>query len=364
MDETLDLPPSNGDKVSRTAIIALAAIGLLEFGAVAVHYVQSYRAAHPPKPAAVVPAATPVATAAPSASAAPAAAAAASTPASPADRVLQEATSLRERGDNANALARLQDAERLDPKNANVFAEMAMVYESMQQLDRANDYWRKIQELGPSAGALYQLADTRLKMGVAAPSAPPAAAGPGLVGASPLDAGTARDDADGIPDGSTFGITETTITDNNDPDAETNVTLRVAVKARPQTPIDHTKVKIQVYFYDTINNKDVVLTDADVSYEWVTPNHDWKGTNPEVLAVTYVRPKNRAGTSESAISAAAAAVTPGKKGSSRRKDDTSGKRKYSGYIVRVYYNDQLQAVRAEPTKLLNLFPPPFTAPSQ
>jgi hypothetical protein len=32
--------------------------------------------------------------------------------------------------------------------------------------------------------------------------------------------------------------------------------------------------------------------------------------------------------------------------------------------VRIYYNDQLQAVRADPTKLLNLFPPPFTAPSQ
>ena len=35
-------------------------------------------------------------------------------------------------------------------------------------------------------------------------------------------------------------------------------------------------------------------------------------------------------------------------------------RQYAGYQVRVYYNDQLQDVRAEPTKLLNLFPPPLT----
>ena len=42
----------------------------------------------------------------------------------------------------------------------------------------------------------------------------------------------------------------------------------------------------------------------------------------------------------------------------------SGPRQYLGYIVRVYYEDQLQAVRAEPTRLLNLFPPPFTAPPQ
>ena len=42
----------------------------------------------------------------------------------------------------------------------------------------------------------------------------------------------------------------------------------------------------------------------------------------------------------------------------------SGPRQYLGYIVRVYYQDQLQAVRAEPNRLLNLFPPPFTVPPQ
>src|SRR5438034_389148 len=42
----------------------------------------------------------------------------------------------------------------------------------------------------------------------------------------------------------------------------------------------------------------------------------------------------------------------------------SGPRQYLGYIVRVYYKDQLQAVRADPARLLNLFPPPVTAPPQ
>jgi len=32
--------------------------------------------------------------------------------------------------------------------------------------------------------------------------------------------------------------------------------------------------------------------------------------------------------------------------------------------VRIYYNDQLQDKRAEPNKLLTLFPAPFTAPPQ
>ena len=72
------------------------------------------------------------------------------------------------------------------------------------------------------------------------------------------------------------------------------------------------------------------------------------------------------------MSAAAAVITPGstKKKSSTKKEPSAeqasegGHRKYLGYIVRIYYLDQLQAVRADPTKLLNLFPPPFTAPSQ
>ena len=153
-------------------------------------------------------------------------------------------------------------------------------------------------------------------------------------------------------------------TDTPDPEAETNMKLKISVKARPGAPIDHTKVKIQVFFYDT------VLTDADVSYEWLTPNHDWKETNPEVLAVTYLRAKNKTVSADAALADAAASVTPtaaNRKKAPPKKDPAAdlgdgGQRKYLGYIVRIYYNDQLQAVRADPTRLLNLFPPPFTAP--
>jgi hypothetical protein len=269
-------------------------------------------------------------------------------------------------------LARLQEASQRDPKNASVLAEMATIYESISLLDRSNETWRKIEEIGPSAGAFYELAEMKLKTGVAA--SPASTAGSVAPAASPQETGAAHNEAEGIPDGSTFGITEVTATDTPEPDAETNMKLRIAVKARPSTPVDHTKVKIQVFFYDTMDNKEVVLTDADVSYEWLTPHHDWKDTNPEVLAVTYLRTKDKANSSEAALSAAASAINPSapakKKSPSKKTDGASetagesGHRKYLGYIVRVYYNDQLQAVRADPTKLLNLFPPPFTAPAQ
>jgi tetratricopeptide (TPR) repeat protein len=384
--EELISPTPPPDRMFRIAVWLVAIFGAAELAGLGVFYAKKWRAeyvaAHPKvtapavTPAPSAPAVAEKTTTAPETTTTTAPATTTqSTPSaaalSVAEKLLKEATELRDKGDTTNALARLQDAAQRDPKNANVLAEMAMIYESIQLYERSNETWKKIVEIGPSAGPLYELADMKLKTGVT----PPASAttttttGPGLAGSSPLDAGTTRSDAEGIPDGSTFGITEVTATDAPDADAETNMKLKISVKARPNTPLDHTKVKIQVFFYDTVEDKDVVLTDADVSYEWLTPHHDWKANNPEILAVTYLRPKNKT-SSDAALAAAAASVTP--PGTSKKKapatkppasDSTEGgHRKYLGYIVRIYYNEQLQAVRADPTKLLNLFPPPLTAP--
>jgi hypothetical protein len=284
-----------------------------------------------------------------------------------ADRLLKEATAARESGDTVDALSRLNDAAQRDPKNAEVLAEMAMIYESIQNFDRSAETWRRVQQIGPSAGPLYELADMKLKTGV--PAAPGAASGSALDAGRPataLDALSVRSSVEGIPAGSTLGITEVTASETPDPDSETNLMLRIAVKKRPSAVIDHTKVKIQVFFYDTVGDNDIKLTDADVSYEWLTPNHDWADSNSETLAVTYIRPKTKAKSAESDLAAAAAAVNPAKKGKPLKASSPpeAGTRKYLGYIVRVYYNDQLQDKRAEPTKLLTLFPAPFNAPPQ
>jgi hypothetical protein len=275
------------------------------------------------------------------------------------DQLLEEVTALRDRGDTANALTRLQQALERDPKNVRVLEETAKIYESIQNFDRSNETWRKIQDIGPSAGAAFELAARRLKLG--APT--PAAVEPGLPGPSHLEIGTSSTEQNTIQEGSSLGITETTATETPDPEADTNLTLRIGVKKQPNTQIDHTKVKIQVYFYDTVDDKDVKLTDAEVTYEWLTPRHDWATSDPEILAVNYIRPKNSLMSPEAALSAAAAAVKPGKKSQPSKPGAPleSGRRKYLGYIVRVYYHDQLQAVRAEPSRLLKLYPPSSTA---
>jgi tetratricopeptide (TPR) repeat protein len=274
--------------------------------------------------------------------------------------LIADAGELNKSGDTANALNRLEQVTARNPKNAQAYSEMAKIYESIQNYARSNEMWRKVQEIGPPAGANYDLALLRLKQGAAVTaSATPAAPPPG-----PVDASVSRGVTDGVPDGSTFGISEVTATETPDPEADTNLMLRIGVKKRPSTVIDHTKVKIQVYFYDTVDDKDIKLTDAEVNYEWLTPNHDWAQSNPEVLAVTYLRSKNKALTQEAALSATAETINPAKKGKPvKSPEPDAGRRKYLGYIVRIYYNDKLQAVKADPTKLLNLFPPPSTAAS-
>lgn len=89
------------------------------------------------------------------------------------DQLRREGIELRDRGDTTNAIERLQEALDSEPNNAAVLAELAKTYDLMQLYDRANEIWRKLQEMGPSAGAAYELADRRLKLGVPTPAAAP-----------------------------------------------------------------------------------------------------------------------------------------------------------------------------------------------
>lgn len=363
----------SGPRTDKSFNIGLGMVILVaaaEIGAVAVHYLGAMRPAHVSVAPAEVPA--PLPSAAPSA---PPVALSVSSPvaaltpptnvSSEIDRLTKQAQAARETGDTVNALARLQDAAQRDPKNAEVLAEMAMIYESTQNFDKSAETWRRVQDIGPSAGPLYDVADTKLKTGVPT-STSNAAAAPAPTAIAKLDVTAPRGTVEGIPTGSTLGISEVAASETPDPDSETNLMLRISVKKRPNAVIDHTKVKIQVFFYDTVGDNDIKLTDADVSYEWLTPNHDWAGSNSETLAVTYIRPKSKSNKAESDLAAAAAAINPAKKGKPMKATPPaeSGVRKYLGYIVRVYYNDQLQDKRADPTKLLTLFPAPFTAPPQ
>jgi hypothetical protein len=190
-----------------------------------------------------------------------------------------------------------------------------------------------------------------LKVGVPAPPAVEP-------GGAPAETDVpSRKDVGGNADGPIMGISDVKTKETPDPETETNLALEIGIKKQPGAVIDHNKVKILVFLYDVVNDKDIKLTDADVSNEWLTSKHDWSDTNPEVLLVRYVRAKTGGALSESSLSEAAAKVRPGQKSRGSKGSADIGQRKYLGYIVRVYYGDDLQAVQAEPARLLQQFPP-------
>ncbi|PYK09568.1 MAG: hypothetical protein DME65_11635 [Verrucomicrobia bacterium] len=89
------------------------------------------------------------------------------------DQLKREGIELRDRGDTTNAIERLQEALDSEPNNAAVLVELAKAYDLAQLYDRANEVWHKLQEMGPAAGAAYELADRRLKLGGPTPAAAP-----------------------------------------------------------------------------------------------------------------------------------------------------------------------------------------------
>jgi len=111
------------------------------------------------------------------------------------DQLKREGIELRDRGDTTNAVERLREALDSDPNNAAVLTELAKTYDLIQLYDRANEVWRELQKMGPSAGAAYELADRRLKLGPPTAPAAPMATAPDSssreVSASPY--GTAAD---------------------------------------------------------------------------------------------------------------------------------------------------------------------------
>ena len=246
--------------------------------------------------------------------------------------LVDQARALRERGDTSTALTRLREAQTISPNQALIISELAITYEKMGLTDKAMEQWRRIYEMGESAGIYFSAADAKLKAVEAqaqASSAPMTAAA----------AGTPKE-ADGIQPGSQLGLGEISLEEQADPQASKKFSLKIPIKARPNSKIDVADVVIQVFFYDMLDEKDVVQTNATVNYRWSTTPPTWQEDDIEILNVEYLQSQPDA-----------------------RARKAAEQRKYFGYVVRVYYKKELQDMRAEPVKLLKQYPPPLTLDS-
>ncbi len=134
----------------------------------------------------------------------------------------------------------------------------------------------------------------------------------------------------GVSYNPTLAITETTFSQIADSNAQEHFVLKIGVKPAPKTENGHV-VRISVSFYDLTNDNKFVSTNAQVGYNWLTPNRDWTDATPKFIAANYVRPKVQPPPAEA--------------------------RHYGGFLVRVYFDGKLQDTRASSPELLKLFRP-------
>jgi len=238
--------------------------------------------------------------------------------------VVTTAKEIRGMSDMQGALEMLKRADALTPDHPAIIAEIAQTYEQMGVATKATDSWRRIQLLGETnAGSFYQLASRRLGAGPAAMSAPLAMPGAnGLEGEKNLRLGACQVARD-------FSV-------NNGE----RYTVRVPISRAGSQPVDGKAVNLEVFFFDRVNGAQVAQSIAPEPVEtWQSAPVDWSGSGEETLDVVYHLP---------ALSAA--------------EIQQHGRRSYYGYMLRLYYNNKLQDVAAEPRDLLEFGSTPGAAP--
>ncbi len=259
-----------------------------------------------------------------------------------AQRLFAESDASFRLGDYEKALATLDQVEALMPGDPSVLLRRSQILEKLDQPAEAVMALEEVLKIPglppeiriPAEKKLNQLADA---LGAAAPQTK-AQTGMQTAYADPAGA-EVREDT-GLQPGASLGIVDARLRDS-----KAGVkSLRVAVKSRPDSAIKVQDVKIYIYFYEENEDGEVLITESKVRTEWLSPPIDWAANEPELLDGQYILPESGQPGSSTANGA------PG--------------RKYHGYVVAVYYNDELQDFRSEPSKLVKDFPLPLYLPKE
>ena len=239
------------------------------------------------------------------------------------DYVVTTAKEIRGLSDMQGALEMLKRADQLNPDHPAVIAELAQTYEQMGVTDKATDNWRRIQLLGETrAGSFFALAARRLGAGPAATASP-------LVNSAAIAEGEKRLRLGACQ------VVRDFATNNGE-----RYVLRVPIVRAGSQTVDGQAMDLEVFFFDRVNGKRVAQSIAPEPVEtWQSSPVDWSGGVEETLDVIYHLPP----------------LSPAE-------IQQHGQRTYYGYMLRLYYNNKLQDVAAEPRDLLEFGSPPGAMP--
>lgn len=235
--------------------------------------------------------------------------------------MLQQGRTLRDRGDTSNALLRFREAQAVEPQSPQVISEIAVTLEKMGLPEKAAENWKRVFDMGESAGVYFSAAEAKMRAAVMTTRG----------GLEQPARDTSVQSGGGTAATATFGIGGVESEDQHDPKSLRRIVVRVPIQLRLKTKINVKDLVIQVIFYDQLDDKPL-RTNANVNNRWSTAPVDWREDEVEVLEVEYNQP------------------LPDPREPKREN------RNYYGYLVRVYYKDELQATRAEPSELGQRFP--------
>jgi hypothetical protein len=119
-------------------------------------------------------------------------------------------------------------------------------------------------------------------------------------------------------------ITELTEAEEKGPRGETYIVAKIGLA--PRTIAKKENVEIRVVFFDVDANNEMRPTDAQVTYQWITPERDWSDPSAKYLVATYLKHQ-----------------------SSRRAIEPL---RYGGFVVRVYSDGKLQDEHSKPETLI------------
>ncbi|MDD5260671.1 MAG: hypothetical protein PHD76_02380 [Methylacidiphilales bacterium] len=227
-------------------------------------------------------------------------------------RLNDEAQRFRRNGDFALADAALKQAMELDGNHPQTLANFAMLEEARGNSSRALAYWTAIIKLGDSAGKTIQLARER---------------------ASLIEEKTRLEEEARLREKLVLNLKRMIILDNvktyPDPLPETPVEIQkdfYLKRSNKTLKVDPGKLKIQLFFYNRVG--DNKLVPAKIEARFLSNPPDWSSGDTEILRARYF-PMPKGGAEKSF---------------------------YYGYLIRVYYDGELQDEQADPLGLLRLFP--------
>ncbi|MBL9150959.1 MAG: hypothetical protein JNK37_00655 [Verrucomicrobiales bacterium] len=215
---------------------------------------------------------------------------------------------LRSSGNMQGSLDSLRQAEALLPEHPRVLSEIAATYDQLGLDRKSTLYWERVRDLGADkAGAWHPIALGEL---------------------SGHRAGGAK-----RPPVLKLGKIETL----HDPAIREGqgerVVLSVSILADPASRPSASEMSMLVYFYDLVNGEKTEASTADTAQQFVSKPYDWASEGSERIEVIYHQP----------------VFTPEQK-------RELGERAFYGYIVELYYRDELQDTAAFPPDLKNLNP--------